>query len=143
MEEKSKKLKCPNCDKAVLENESRWFAFNIQKGKQKMVFCCSECLSDWMMKKQTTMIISLVLGAILMFLGFTEFGAGAILLFLGPYMLRQVGGKLASIASDGAVGEIISIMIVVMGTMTVIYPLVILIQEIKEYSRIRQVLQQK
>lgn len=128
---------CELCGKHV-EETSQWYAFNIQKGYDKVFFDSRECLYSWVKKKERGMIIALVAGLALSVLLIGEMGAIGALSFFIPYTIRQLRSVLSDlVSSPGWIGEFISFMIVLLGGITIIYPLYKLIQELKEYQRIK------
>ena len=133
-------LVCATCDRPFESAFPTWYAFDIQRSKARLSFCSATCLSSWVKKKQTTMIITLVLGVLLTALMIGELGGSAVILLFVPYMIRQVGGRIKGIASKGWVGEFVAFMIILLGSLTIVYPAIVLVQEIKEYLRIREVL---
>lgn len=129
---------CDKCKRKIDENERGYIAHDLQKGYEKKVFCSKECRDSWIAYKKTTMWITVILGAIIAIAMCREDGsaAGLMLLFL-PYMIRQAAHGLKDIFNGGTVGEIFSFIVVLLGTITVIYPAYKLYQEIKQYSDIK------
>lgn len=121
------------------ESQEKWVAFDLQKG-QEVSFCSAECLSNWMKGKLTWMIISLIIGVILAIGFISEMGVSGIIFLFIPYIIRQLRSMLSKMFDSGVVGEIFSFVIVILGGITMIYPIVKLIQEIREYMRIKFVL---
>lgn len=136
-------LECAKCGKLLESADSTQYdAWDVQR-KQKLFFCSSDCLSSWVKKKQITMILTLGLGILLTILMASELSAAAYILLFVPYMLRQLGGRLKGVASTGWVGEFIAFAVILFGSLTIIYPAIVLIQEIKEYVYIHKMLSSK
>ncbi len=133
-------LTCAICEKLLESPSPAWYAFDIQHSKVRLSFCSAACLSSWVKKKQTAMVITVVLGILLTVLMMSELGGSSFILLFIPYMLRQVGGRLKRIASTGWIGEFVAFAVILLGSLTIIYPAFVLMQEIKEYLRIREVL---
>ena len=132
--------KCGNCGKEFDNCKTDGLtAFNIQKG-QEMHFCSRDCMNAWISGKKIGMGIALILGAVLTVGLFQEFGMSSFFYFFIPYTIRQLKDGIIEISSSGLAGEVISFMAVLLGGITIIYPLVKLIQEIKEYRRIEKLL---
>lgn len=131
---------CEFCGKSCEAGTTPWYAFDIQRGKELVCFCSEECLRSWKSKKQTMMIVTLALGLLLTLLAIGEMGGVAILLLFIPYMLRQAGRSLGEIASMGWLGEMFAFIVTGLGSFTFIYPIIKIVQEIKEYRRIGEIL---
>ena len=97
-------------------------------------------MKAWISGKKIGMGIALILGAVLTVGLFQEFGMSSFFYFVIPYTIRQLKDGIIEISSSGLAGEVISFMAVLLGGITIIYPLVKLIQEIKEYRRIEKLL---
>ncbi len=133
-------MKCENCGQMVTDaDQNLWFAFNIQKGYEKLAFCSSKCLEEWMKNKKLWMWISLTLGVLMAAIMFKEFGAIAVVFIFAPCKIRQVKNSLKGVG-EGPTGEFIWLFVVLIGSITIVYPLYKLIQELKEYGRIKSVL---
>ncbi len=130
---------CKTCGREIDESTSQWFAFDLQNGKEKVLFCSKECLLSWTKKKQLTMAVAIIIGLIIMIAGWEEIAEGgyyaAMLLFM-PYMIRQKWNQMKNLFSEGVFGEILCLAIVVLGAMTAIYPIYVIIQEIRQYIHI-------
>lgn len=113
------------------ETDQYYVGYNHQKGYEQMLFCSASCLKEWIIKKLVTMVISIVLGIILAFMA-GDSGLTLLCLFL-PYMLRQCGSLLGNLFDSGSGGGFISIAIIVLGTITVIYPVYKIIRETVYY----------
>lgn len=116
------------------ETDQYYVGYNHQKGYEQMLFCSASCLKGWVTKKLTTMILSIVLGIILAIMFADGSSVILICLFL-PYMLRQCGSMLGSLFDSGTGGGILSFAIVIIGTVTVVYPLYKIIRETTYYVR--------
>ncbi len=129
------------CGKTIEESaEGKFVAFDLQKGYEKLNFCSADCLMAWVKRKQFTMWAMLVLGALitLSFLiseGVVE-GSAAICLLFVPYMIRQAAHGLKDVWNSGAVGECFSFIVVMLGALTVVYPLYKFIQELRQYKEL-------
>ena len=133
--------KCGNCGKEFDNCKTDGLtAFNIQKGHKEMHFCSRESTKACISGKKIGMGIALILGAVLTVGLFQEFGMSSFFYFFIPYTIRQLKDGIIEISSSGLAGEVISFMAVLLGGITIIYPLVKLIQEIKEYRRIEKLL---
>lgn len=135
--DENKQLVCATCEKSFEASNAWGFAYDTHN--EKHFFCSQECLKKWKTKKLATMIITLAIGACITALSIGELGGVAFSLFFIPYILRQIGHSLSGIASGGWVGEFISFAVVLLGSMTIIYPAYKLIQEIREFCRLKQV----
>ena len=129
---------CDKCRRGIEENKPVYIAYDLQKGYEEKRFCSRECRNSWVVYKKTTMWITVILGIIIAIAMCREDGSafGLILLFL-PYMIRQVAHGLKDIFNGGTVGEFFSFFVVLIGTITIIYPAYKLYQEIKQYSDIK------
>lgn len=128
--------KC-NCGKGIDENiVSKHIAHDLQKANKEIVFCSYECMEKWIKKKQIGMWGTLLLG-ILLFIGLlqNDIVLSIFSLFL-PYMIRQVAYRLKNIFTTGVLGEIVSFAVVMIGTMTLIYPAYKFIQEFLQYRNL-------
>lgn len=124
---------CSKCGKEIDEKEiGKWVAFDLQKGKEQMTFCSTQCLKEWISRKQIGMWTSVIIGVLIAIALLSE-GAIAICLMFVPYMFRQMRNSFGDIFNSGAFGEFISIFVLLIGSLTVIYPAYKLIQEILEY----------
>ncbi len=123
---------CYSCAQEIaVADEGKWVAFDLQKGYEKLHFCSAACLKSWMTTKLVWMCISLVIGLILTITMWGEWGSSAIILLFVPYSIRQLRHGLSG------TGEIIPFVVVLLASVTVIYPLYKAIQEIREYVRIK------
>ena len=129
---------CSKCGKEIEENVmEQWVAYDLQAGYQKKVFCSKECLKGWISGKQIGMWTSVIIGVILAIALLSE-GAVALCLMLVPYMIRQTWRGLSDMFNSGAFGEFFSLFIVLIGSMTIIYPAYKLIQEIQQYKTLSE-----
>lgn len=120
----------------MAQNEKEFLAFDLQKNEE-LSFSSVEELKSWRTEKIVWMCISLVLGLALTIALLGGMGAGAIVFFFLPYMIRQVRHSLGDMFDSGAFGEFFSIALVLLGTITVIYPAYKLYREITEYSNLK------
>jgi len=93
---------------------------------------------SWVNGKIAGLVVSLIIGFIILFGGMGEMGIGAVMLFFLPYMIRSTYRRLGGLFNSGGLGEFLSFFIVLIGTVTVIYPLYKLIQEIRELARLKK-----
>ena len=125
-------MKTCTCGKTFNEEESIYRAFDLQKGHEEKFFCSQDCLKGWLRGKQIGMWATLLLGVIicvaLLADGETVVAFG--LLFL-PYTIRQLKNML------GGAGEFLSFALVLLSTVTVVYPAYKFVQELLEYRRIK------
>jgi len=121
------------CGKVFDEKQSMFHSFDLQNDHEEQFFCSKECLKRWLTNKKIGMGIALVLGivlaAILLFNG--EVLIAFPILFL-PYTIRQLSGLL-----HGA-GEFLSFFLILISTITVVYPAYKFVQELLEYRHIEQ-----
>lgn len=130
---------CKTCEKEIEKNnEGKFVAYDLQKGYEEENFCSVECLKRWMTSKIIWMCVALGFGLVLMILLLSEMGFFGIVFFFLPYMIRQSKHSLADMFNGGSIGEFFSFAVVLLGTVTVIYPVYKLIQEISEYSRLKK-----
>ena len=126
-------IQCDECRKEIEgDNEEQIVAFDLQKNKAKN-FCSVKCLKNWMTMKIVWMCIALLLGLIIAVSLFSEMGGTAVTLFFLPYMIRQVRHSLGDMFSEGTFGEFVSFSIVLLGTLTVVYPAYKLYKEVAQY----------
>ncbi len=127
--------KCKICGHEFDEGEKFYVALDIQKKKNKVAFCSYECMKKWINRKITSMCITLGIG-LAMFIAFMiggVYAVGLLFLFL-PYMIRQIAYSFSDMFNSGNLGEAITIGVVIIGCLTIIYPVVKIIQEIREYK---------
>ena len=126
-----------NCGKAIPETETRKFTMEDIQKNEIVEFCSLNCMREWVSRKRTAMwasiVIGVILSVILMFQG--EIFFGVIVIFL-PYMIRHAFGRLGGLFSSGTIGEIFSFIIVLLATITIVYPVYKFIQEFKQYQGI-------
>lgn len=124
---------CCKCGCNFDEETAHYRAFDLQKGYEEVTFCSKECLKEWVTGKQIGMWIALLIGVViagvLLFDG--ELSLALPVLFL-PYTIRQLSHGLT-----GA-GEFFSFMLVLLSTITVVYPAYKFVQELAQYARIRK-----
>lgn len=128
------------CGAPISESlDGTYVAFDLQREFKQIDFCSADCLKSWLHKKLIGMCIALALGLFITISMLID-GEGlfSICLFFLPYMIRQVWHTFGEIFNSGAIGECISIGIVVLSTITVIYPAYKLFQEIMHYRKIHK-----
>ncbi len=122
---------CSNsfCKKDFDENTAplRYFAYDLQKKDKKIEFCSYTCMKIWLGRKMATMILTIAIGVVLAFS--VDFPTGFALLFI-PYMIRQCLSMLKGLFKGGSFGEFIGFFVVIIGSVTVVFPLYKLIKEI-------------
>lgn len=130
-------LQCRECGKDIEEElEGKFVAYDLQKKKEEN-FCSTEHLKSWMIQKIVWMCVALFLGLIITISLLSEMEETAVVLFFLPYMIRQVRHSLGDVFNGGTFGEFISIAIVLLGTITVVYPAYKLYQEIAQYVHLK------
>ncbi len=120
-----------------IEEGKEYYAYDLQKGYEQIAFCSEKCRNEWISHKKTTMWATVIIGVILAILLCTEMGITEIMFVFLPYMISEVAHGLKDIFNGGTVGEIFSFAVVLLGTITVIYPAYKLFQEIKQYNDIK------
>ena len=129
--------KCKTCGREMsTENNTQYKAIDFQDGKKILQFCCAGCLKRWITGKITGMCITLGIGLIWAIPLFFEMGPGAFIFLFTPYMIRQVCHSLRDVFHSGSFGEFFSFFLVLLGSLTVIYPACIVIKEIKHYREL-------
>ncbi|MBE5817374.1 MAG: hypothetical protein E7315_06680 [Clostridiales bacterium] len=134
---------CQNsfCGKTFDEaSEQSYVGYDHQKKYEKVVFCSPECLKKWIIRKLVGMIIVVTIGLIgaICVLDTSDLYSSsflALLLLFAPYMLRQCFRTLKGLFNSGTLGEIISLFVLLIGTVTVVYPLYKIIKETIYYVR--------
>ncbi len=128
-------LKCDNCGNVFDELEQQYFfATDLQKGYERVNFCSKVCLKGFLRKKVIWMSISLILGLFITIGLLPVMGFGAVLFVLVPYSIRQLRHSL----KGGS--EFLQFIVILLASYTLIYPLYKLIQEVREYLRIRNIM---
>ena len=115
------------------EKSARYRAFDLQIEYEELTFCSKDCLKDWVAGKIIGMWTAFLIGVVIA--GVFLFGGNPALalpvLFL-PYTIRQLCHGLT-----GA-GEFLSFALVLLSTITVVYPAYKFVQELAQYSRIKK-----
>ncbi|MCH5354026.1 MAG: hypothetical protein J1E06_11275 [Acutalibacter sp.] len=133
-------IQCKQCGKELeKELEDKFVAFDVQK-IEKENFCSLEHLKSWRTQKITGMCTALLLGLIMVVIALvaSDLRPLAIFFFL-PYMIRQASHSFANFFSGGGFGSFITFFLVLIGSITFIYPIYKLYQEIAEYARLKKV----
>lgn len=127
-------INCCRCGCTIDETKSvHYRAYDLQKGYEEVTFCSAECLKAWVTGKQVGMWISILIGAVIA--GAILFGGNpsvALPMLFLPYTIRQLSHGLT-----GA-GEFFSFALVLLSTITVVYPAYKFVQELAEYGRIKK-----
>ena len=100
------------------EKSARYRAFDLQKEYEELTFCSKDCLKDWV-----------VIAGVFLFGGNPALALPVLFL---PYTIRQLCHGLT-----GA-GEFLSFALVLLSTITVVYPAYKFVQELAQYSRIKK-----
>lgn len=138
MDEKEKTTQEKEVDQGTAES-SLFQAFDIQKCKT-IYFETADDLREWRAKRVRGLIIALAIGLVLAIAAMTEMGPTGVSLVFVPYMIRHLSrGDHES--AQTMVGEIIKWLIVILGAITIIYPVKKLIDELREYNRIKNYLE--
>lgn len=124
--------KC-RCGKAFDEGSSPYGAFDILRGSNEVKFCSKECMRSWAYGKIFGMAVSLVIGVVLGIALCFEMGITGIFLIFVPYMLRRIFGGLGGGTSSTG-GEVVVFIATLLGSVTLVYPIYKIIQEIREYA---------
>lgn len=130
-------MKTCTCGKNIEETEEKQYvSYDLQKGYEQIYFCSSECQTTWIRKKQFGMWTALIIGVIIAILLISEgqYQLALSLLFL-PYMIRQVFHRIKGLFSSGTAGEIISFALVLLGSITIVYPAYKFVREFLEYRK--------
>ncbi|MBQ4244975.1 MAG: hypothetical protein II702_08685 [Clostridia bacterium] len=123
--------KCHSCGREFPENLG-YNAFHMITYKEYW-FDSVECLHSWAVTRIVTLAITLILGIVAMVCMIGEMGAtGAVFITL-PYMIRYAALKFSDLFDGGNGGEFLTIMLVLLSTITVVYPLYKFIRELVEY----------
>lgn len=127
------------CGKAFDENEVHYRAYDLKKSYEELSFCSKECLKEWVTGKQIGMWIAVGLGVILAIIALVQgyIFYTALVALVVPYTLRQIGSMLGQLFSGGVSGEILSIAVFLIATVTIVYPAYKFIQELKQYKRLK------
>ncbi len=126
-------MKTCMCGKVFDEKQAMFRSFDLQKGYEEQFFCSRECLKQWLTRKKIGMAIALALGIVIaVFFLRGEEPMMAFPFFFIPYTIRQLSGKL-----HGA-GEFISFALVLLSTITVVYPAYKFVQELLEYRNVEK-----
>lgn len=127
-----------NLDQGTTEH-SIFEAFDIQKGKP-LYFQSADELREWRARRVRGLIIALVVGLLLAVFGIGEMGPAVIALIFVPYMIRHLF-RSDSPPTQTGLGELINWTIVLLGSITFIYPVKKIVDELKEYDHIKEFLE--
>ncbi|MBQ8909458.1 MAG: hypothetical protein IJY91_00300 [Oscillospiraceae bacterium] len=123
---------CKKCGRRIQTEKDLITAFDIQKGYESVSLCSKSYLNDWVNGKIAGMVITVLLGLAILIIELLEgnAGLGFVLMFM-PYMIRHSIGKFSD---DGILGFIITIL----GSVTIVYPIYKLYQEIRDYTAVKK-----
>lgn len=125
------------CGKVIDEKDlTQFIAYDLQKGNKELVFCSFNCMKNWINKKQIGMWVTLILGIIFAVLLLENDAVLSLFVLFLPYMIRQAAYRLKNIFVTGVIGEIVSFAVVMIGAITIIYPVYKFIQEFLQYRRL-------
>lgn len=100
-------------------------------------FCSIQCMKTWAIRRIIGFSISIIVGLILgISMIINGEGELAIIFTFLPYMIRYAFSRLAHIFDAGVLGEFLTIMVIVISSVTIIYPLYKMVQEIRKYISI-------
>ena len=126
---------CYQCKKGIYDRDNKvWEAFDVLNDYNKIRFCSAECLNDWKTGKKSGLFISIILGIILAVYFCISAGVTGLYAAFVPYMIRKLFNK------GLGDGGFLSFMVVLFGSITIIYPVYKMSQELTEYKRIETVL---
>ena len=114
-------------------------AFDIQKGKQ-LYFQSAEDLREWRTRRVIGLIIALVIGVVIAVSGIAGREPEAVALMFVPYMIRHLY-RSDNPPTQTALGEFLNWTIVLLGSITFIYPIKKIVDEFNEYNRIKEYLE--
>lgn len=128
---------CGNKMEGELDNVETlsYYAFDRQKNEIRP-FCSKGCLRSWAIRKIIGMSIAIILGLAIVIGSIIGDSLEMMVLFFVPYMIREKRTVAFGILEGNIVEAVISLLIIYLGSVTVIYPLVRLIQEVRLYSNI-------
>lgn len=134
-------LECTKCKKIFEVSEQKgaaWNLANLQKGYGQEVFCSKECMLAWVKTKEITMGFCLILGIVLVVLMVKDISGASLGFLFVPYMIRQARHGLKDLFNGGWFGQFISFSVVLLGSVTFIYPIYKLVQEINLYLTVHK-----
>ena len=134
-------LKCKKCkNKIAEENVGKYHCSDNQCGYKELNFCSAECMRSWAVGKTIGMCLAILIGIALCLDLFINGGPGeksaAISLLFIPYMIRRLFRSTFGILNGGQAKELLELFLVLILSLTFVYPIFKLIQEIILYSRI-------
>ena len=134
---------CAVCKKQIEEGTPiLYWTVDLQKEKNKVIFCSAECMQKWLKRKEIGMWVSIALGVVIAIAIITGTGeeadwVGLLFLFL-PYTIRQLAYGLSNFWNKGGfIGEAIAFGAVMLGMCTFVYPVYKFVQELKYYREIK------
>ena len=116
--------------------DEAYYGFDHQKQLERYTFCSVSCLKSWIVSKIITMCLTILLGLILLIVLTVDgdFYVGLVLFFVPP-IIRQCASSLAKLFNDGAGGEFLSFALVLLGSITIVYPVYMIIRETIYYIK--------
>ena len=116
--------------------DEAYYGFDLQKQLERYTFCSVSCLKSWIVSKIITMCLTILLGLILLIILTVdgEFTVGLILFFVPP-IIRQCASSLAELFEDSDVGAFLSFALVLLGSITIVYPVYMIIRETIYYIK--------
>lgn len=122
---------CKKCGCQIQTEKDLITTYDIQKGYESIPLCSKACLNDWVNGKIAGIIITVLLGLAILIIEIIDgnAGLGIVVMFL-PYMIRHSMGKFSD---SGFLGFVITIL----GSVTIVYPVYKLYQEIRDYAAIK------
>ena len=123
------------CGKMITNDNFQ--AMDLQKNTV-VSFCSKECILGWVRKKTMTMWLSLGIGVILTIIAIIDgwYESALIMVFI-PYMIREIYNRISDFG-DGIGNEIFLIVIILLGSVTIIYPLYKFVKEYLEYKMLKE-----
>ena len=120
---------CPECGYQHKEDDDVFQAFDLQNEYKELWFCSPDCLNRWVNKKITGLATTLIIGVVAAVLSLGETPSLWFFWLLLPYMIRQTWRNWNS----SGIGGFITFMVVIFGTVSIVYPVYKIIQEIRNY----------
>ncbi len=137
---------CKKCGRTV-DLPAKYQAIDYQDGKKTVLFCSADCLKKWVLSKIAGICISLGISVVFFIVVCLTEGVpkandtGLFVLaalFFVPYMIRQIHNSFRDIFNSGHFGEAFPFIIVILASLTFVYPLFALVREILHYVRLNK-----
>ena len=122
-------MKC-RCGNSFDESQTQYYAIDILHGYERITFCSRDCRRSWVYGKIAGMAVSILIGIVFGIIMTLEIGIAGLFLIFVPYMLRKI------IGSGGGAGEFLVFAGTLFGSITLVYPIYKIFQEIREYVHI-------